>query len=389
MGLSGNGVIEVIISGGVIRIINAELSSTALANAAVNCVGGVGLLSVEAVVLDRLRMQHVITESSSTALSNSVVDCVGGVGLLSVEAVLLGWSHVQRVIFSVVGVVIGIIVVGGSVRKSSSMSFVTLEVDCVGGCDSWMVDVMVAGFLILVFSVVVVISVIRVVFVVRIVGSIIQKLSLASSLASTVDCVSSFGSWEVEAWSGVSPVFSSFVVSVCAVVCIVICNVVVGKSSSTSSMAALVGAGGCLGLRRVGSIVVGQVGSLIVEVSVFSLFSVGLIEKSSSSSVVVIVARKSSSAASAPLVVVCGGCWGWSRVGTFPLIWAGSLSILLSVVLFVLGVFVVGCIVIVGCIVVISIVVGIVRRVSCIKPARMLAFSASKSMRCGGGVMGR
>jgi len=77
-------------------------------------------------------------------------------------------------------------------------------------------------------------------------------------------------------------------------------------------------------------------------------------------------------------------------VRTFPVVRAGSLSILVSVVLVFSGVFVVGCIVIVGCVVVgIGVVVCSVRRVSWIKPARMLAFSASKSMRCGGVVIGR
>jgi len=70
--------------------------------------------------------------------------------------------------------------------------------------------------------------------------------------------------------------------------------------------------------------------------------------------------------------------------------WAGSLGILLSVVLVFSGVFV-GCIVVIGCVVIIGVVLGIVRKfvVSQIKPARMLAFSASRSMHCGGGVMGR
>jgi len=72
-----------------------------------------------------------------------------------------------------------------------------------------------------------------------------------------------------------SPIFFSFVVLVCAVVCIAICNVIVGKLSLTSSMAAVVGAGGCLSLQRVGSIVVGQVGLLIFKVSVILLFLVG------------------------------------------------------------------------------------------------------------------
>ncbi len=323
MGLLGNGVIEVVISEGVIRIINAELSPTALANFAVNCVGGVGLRSVEAVVLDRLCMQHVITESSSTALSNSVVDCVGGVGLLSVEAVLLGWLRMQHVVFLVVGVIVGIIVIGGGIRKSSLMSFVMLEVDCVGGCDSWRVEVMVAGFLILVLLVIVVISVVCVIFVVCIVGSIIQKLSTASSLALTVDCMNSFGSWEVEALSGVLLIFFSSVILVCVVICIVICNVIIGKSSSMLSTAAVVGAGGCLGSQRVGVIVVGWAGLLIIKVSVFSMFSV---------------------------------------------------------------------IVIVGCVINISGVIGITVWkvvVSRIKLARMLAFSTSKLMCCGGTVMGR
>jgi len=65
---------------------------------------------------------------------------------------------------------------------------------------------------------------------------------------------------------------------------------------------------------------------------------------------------------------------------------AGSLSIVFSVITVFLGV-----VVIVGCIVGIGVVVGIsIRRVSVsrIRPARMLAFNSSKSMRSGGTVMG-
>jgi len=77
-------------------------------------------------------------------------------------------------------------------------------------------------------------------------------------------------------------------------------------------------------------------------------------------------------------------------VGANAVDWMGSLSFVVLVVLVFLVIVVVGCIV--GCSISISIVVGIIIWevvVSHIKPAWMLAFSASKSMHCGGGVMGR
>ncbi len=68
----------------------------------------------------------------------------------------------------------------------------------------------------------------------------------------------------------------------------------------------------------------------------------------------------------------------------------GSLGIVLAVVSVFSGFIVVGCIVVIGCVVGIGVVVGIIIRrvVSCSKPARMLAFSAAKSIHCSGGVMG-
>jgi len=76
-------------------------------------------------------------------------------------------------------------------------------------------------------------------------------------------------------------------------------------------------------------------------------------------------------------------------VGALTVDLVGSLGIVLAVVVVFSGVVVVGCIVVVGCVISIGVVVGIVRMaVSRIRPARMLAFSASRSMRCGGVVVG-
>ncbi len=72
-------------------------------------------------------------------------------------------------------------------------------------------------------------------------------------------------------------------------------------------------------------------------------------------------------------------------MGLIAVDWVGSLSIVVSVDLIIAVVVVVGCVV--GIVVVIIIVVRELV-VSRSKPARMLAFSSSKSMRCGGTVMG-
>jgi len=72
-------------------------------------------------------------------------------------------------------------------------------------------------------------------------------------------------------------------------------------------------------------------------------------------------------------------------VGSIAVAWAGSLSVVVSVDLIIAVVVVVGCVV--GIVIVVIIVVRKVV-VSRSKPARMLAFSSSKSMRCGGTVMG-
>jgi len=207
--------------------------------------------------------------------------------------------------------------------------------------------------------------------------SVILEKSLSASLAASVVCCISDDVfrmvWAIALgqWVARVVVCSMFALRGVVVICIV---GVVWKSSS-AALALGMGSGG--GLLRVP----------VWALNLLCLFSVVVIEKSSSSSIVAIVARKSSSAASAPSVVVCGGCWGLRGVGAFPVRRAGSLGILLSVVLVFSGVFV-DCIVVVGCVVVIGVVVSIVRKfvVSRIKPARMLAFSASKSMRCGGGV---
>jgi len=76
-------------------------------------------------------------------------------------------------------------------------------------------------------------------------------------------------------------------------------------------------------------------------------------------------------------------------VGALTVDLVGSLGIVLAVVSMFAGVGVVGCIVGGGGIVVGVVGIGGRRAVSRIRPARMLAFSASKSMRCGGTVVGR
>jgi len=122
------------------------------------------------------------------------------------------------------------------------------------------------------------------------------------------------------------------------------------------------------------------VGSGIVVFSVVSVVSV----------VVIVVGgvgirssrKKLSSSASAALSVDCvSGCGSWEVVMV-----GGSHR---SVFVVVSVVIVVGCVV--GCVVGIVVVTGIIvlRISSRSKLARMLAFSASKSMRCVGGVVGR
>ncbi len=123
-------------------------------------------------------------------------------------------------------------------------------------------------------------------------------------------------------------------------------------------------------------------GSWLIVFSVISVVSVVCIVVVSSG------IKKSSSSSSAASAIHCvSGCgfsWEGMDVG----------SRLSSVVVVISVVVVVGCVVGIGGVVDIGGVgvVGIVVRkvaVSRSKPARMLAFSASKSMRCGGGVMGR
>ncbi len=132
-----------------------------------------------------------------------------------------------------------------------------------------------------------------------------------------------------------------------------------------------------------GAIAVDRVGSLSVVVSVVLVFSVvvivgcfvgiGIIVRR----VVVLRIRPARMLAfSSSKSMRCGGrvmgrgCGG----GGVALVVAGG-----------------GVVGVIGCVVGISVFVGIiVRKViwSRIKPSRMLAFNASKSMRCGGGVMG-
>jgi len=102
---------------------------------------------------------------------------------------------------------------------------------------------------------------------------------------------------------------------------------------------------------------------------------------------VVLVVDSSSGELSAVVAVASlVGCGCWGKVGALSVCRAGVLSIVLVVGSVVSGVVVVGCSVVVGCVVDIGGVGGFIVRkvvVSRIKPARMLAFSASKSMRCG------
>jgi len=67
----------------------------------------------------------------------------------------------------------------------------------------------------------------------------------------------------------------------------------------------------------------------------------------------------------------------------------GSLLVVLAGVTVFSGVVVCGFSVGIGCVVGIGVFVVVRRVVSCITPARMLAFSALRSMRCGDGVMVR
>jgi len=170
------------------------------------------------------------------------------------------------------------------------------------------------------------------------------------------------------------------VISVIAVVGVVICLVVVGssirKTSATSSAASAVDCiGGCC-LWEVKSM---SGGYTVIGFSVLLLFLV----VTAFGIVVVIVGsiiKRSSSSLSATLAVDCiSGCGSWEVEAMAK----GSHRSIFAVV---------SVVVVVGCVVGIGVVVGIIVRpvvASRIKLARMLAFSASKSMRCGGGVMGR
>jgi len=85
--------------------------------------------------------------------------------LMMVEVVVLGGSRVQGIVFvivsvfavvsviAVVGVVICLVVVGGSIRKSSATSSAALAVDCIGGCCLWEVKLMAGGSPVIVFLV--------------------------------------------------------------------------------------------------------------------------------------------------------------------------------------------------------------------------------------------
>jgi len=125
-----------------------------------------------------------------------------------------------------------------------------------------------------------------------------------------------------------------------------------------------------------------EVAAGVSPIFVFSVISVNTVV-----GIVVCVVRsvggKTQSPAVAAAGVRSGSCWGSRKVGPMTVDRAGSLSIVFAVITLVLGV--------VSCIIGIGVVVGIsIRRVivSRIKPARMLAFSASKSMCSGCTVMG-
>jgi len=93
----------------------------------------------------------IMAKSSSKLLANLAVDCISGMELLMVKAVALDWSGVQSIgfmvvsVFVVVGIVICIIIIGSSIRKSSLASSVTSAVDCISGSCSWKVKAMAGG----------------------------------------------------------------------------------------------------------------------------------------------------------------------------------------------------------------------------------------------------
>ena len=103
--------------------------------------------------------------------------------------------------------------------------------------------------------------------------------------------------------------------------------------------------------------------------------------------VVLVVDSSTGELSSAVSVTSLVGCGSLGRVGALSVCRAGVLSFVLVVGAVVSVIVVVGCSVVVGCVVDIGGVGGFIVRkvvVSRIKPSRMLAFSASRSMRCGG-----
>jgi len=184
-----------------------------------------------------------------------------------------------------------------------------------------------------------VVSVIVIIVGVVIVSGSIRKSSLSSPAALAVDCVSDCDAWEVEAKAGELCLVGFSVVSLVLVVGVVIVDIGIQKSSS----------------------------SLLSMMLVVECISVG------GSWELVAMGR-------------------WSRL----IVFAGSS--LFSNVVVIVGCFIFSVMVVVSVVVIISGVIGIggvvsiVDRevvVSRIKPARMLAFNASRSMRCGGTVLGR
>jgi len=113
------------------------------------------------------------------ALANSEVDCISGVWLLILEAVSLDWLGVQHIVFVVISIVISIIIIVSSgIVKSSPVSSMTSMVDCISGSCLWKVKAMAGGSPIVISLVVLEFSVIIVGIIIS--GSSIGKSSLAS-----------------------------------------------------------------------------------------------------------------------------------------------------------------------------------------------------------------
>jgi len=126
-------------------------------------------------------------------------------------------------VVSVISIGISIVVITSSIKKLSLSSSTLLAVDCISGCSVWEVKAVAAGSGLVIFSVVLVIVIVIGVHSSR------KKSSSLSSTALAVDCISGCGSWEVEAMAGGSHHSIFAVVSVIIIIgCVIGISVVIG-----------------------------------------------------------------------------------------------------------------------------------------------------------------